>query len=355
LDIVEYFKDDANNYFIVKNSSGTSIYFKYIPTSDSSWEKERFELFLFENPYLNAENDVFEVYEHSLGSERLGWVFPITILESNDNDFANYKNLNNYKFIAYEKLLDQNNKINLNPDAEFYSLTEIFRDSIICLLCQETIKKISNFNIENYILSFYENNYLLLNGSSKSKPIYKKDDFVKKMRLETKKRIILKKANFEISKNEFINALFKEQLLQSENYLIRFIFLYQIIEHLLETEFDKRLDKHLEDFKNNKLSKNDLKENIVNDSKDRELIKTIINPIPVSSPVRQEFIEECNYLFKTIGIETKESFADKIYDLRNLVTHNLRNVVKTQSETLSKLAEIFERIIVDILINYKSP
>ncbi len=354
LEIIEFITEEDISYFRVKNSDDFGINIKYIPIADCTWDKERFDMYIFENPYLSAENDVFEVYETSL-EERLGWIFPITILESNDNDFVNIKNLNKYKYIAYKKLLEQNvTVIQKENTYEFYKLSNIFKDSIICLLCKDATKNIQDFKIENYVLSFYDYGYLILDNIIKSKPLYDKTDFLSVMRSE-RKRVTLKKSNFEICNNDFTKSLFlKEHLLQSDSYLVRFVFLYQIIEHFMTIEFEKQFDLCLEEYKNNNLVKNDLKENIMTLSKERTLIRDVINRIPLNSELKDLFIQECKFLFKNVAFSPKkESLPDKIYDLRNLVIHRLRELTN-RKESLEKILEIFERLMIDLLINYES-
>ncbi len=351
LDTIEFLQEEDSNYFRVSNFEGKGINIKYIPTRTSSWNKETFEIYLLENPYLNAENDVFQVYEDTILSERLGWIFPITILESNENDYVDFKNLNDYKYIAYQKLFELEKEYVLKTNwNEFISLGEIFGNIIICILCKDTITKIPDFKFENYILSLYKDEYLLLHDTPKAKAIYDKSAFISEMR--SRKRINLSKSKFDIMSNDFTKSLFKEHLLQSDSFIIRFIFLYQIIEHFIQLEFEKQFQTHLDDFQGGRISKNDLRENLNNSSKERVLISNIISRINISHTLKNEFITECDFLFYDIGQISKETLHDKIYDIRNLLTHRLREVT-SKLEALEKIVELFERIIVDLLSKYE--
>ena len=352
LDIVEYLVEEDVTYFRARNAENIGINVEYIPSATSDWDKDRFDLFFLENPYLNAENDVFEVYETSL-DERLGWIFPVTILESNDNDYKIYKNLNNYKYISYQKLLEQNISIQTQANTEdFYRLGDIFNNYIVCILSKDATNKIPEFNFENYLLSLYDKGYLLLNDSPKSKPIYDKSEFVRLMRAD-RKRITIKKSNFKICNNEFTKALYKEHLLQSESHLIRFIFLYQIIEHFMQIEFECQFNLHIREYREQRLPKNDLKEKIINSTKERELIRCVINRITITQSLKTEFIQECGYIFQDLGINVKESFSDVVYDMRNLITHRLRHLT-SQANSLKKVTEVFERTMSELLTNYEA-
>ncbi|HIC8923824.1 TPA: hypothetical protein ACW72V_001289 [Elizabethkingia anophelis] len=350
LNNLEFFKDETN-YFRISNSENIGINIKYIPIVDSNWDEDKFELFIFENPYLTAENDVFEIYENTLSTERLGWIFPITILESNENDFKDYKNLNNYKFIAYKKLLRYDHNI---PEElinqEFIRLQEIYGDIVICLLSKETLKKINDFKIEDYILSFYKNGYLLTNCKKNIKAFYKHPEFTSKIRQNS--RIKIKKSKFPIDSNAFTKSLFIEHILQSENYLVRFILLYQIIEHFMEELSELHYNEHIEKYKNKQLGKNDFRELINKSATERDLINNIFESAKLHEDLKKDFISEVDFLYQEINRTNKRnSFSDKIYNIRNLVTHSLRELTYN-TESLKKITELFESIIIELLINY---
>lgn len=350
LDIVEFIQNDDFQYFRVYNNRGVELNFEYVPISTSSWDKNLFDIYLFQNPYLNAENDVFQVYEDSL-DERAGWIFPITILESNDNDYKEKSNLNNYKYIAYQKLLELDVTITSSA-ADFMKLTDLYKDVSVCLLSKEVTKKIDHFNIENYILSFYRYGYSPQTKSIKPKSIYDKSGFIKDMR-DNRSRIKLTKSQFNIASTDFTKALFLENLLQSDSYIIRFIFLYQIIEHLIQVEFDQHFQNHLDNYHTGKLGKNDLKEQIINSSRERDLIKSIFDRVNLDSQLKSEFTQECDFLFSDIGLtKIRESFPDKIYDLRNIFTHNLR-LLTSKEKSVIQIMEIFERVMISFLINHE--
>ena len=352
LDKVEYIEENNVRYFRVSNSENIGANFQYIPIATSNWDKELYEIYLFENSYLNAENDVFQVYENTISEERLGWVFPITILESNENDYREFSNLNNYKYVAYKKLFELNFKIQARDNTnEFLKLSEVFGNIIICILCKETTKKIKEFKFENYILSFYKYGYLLLSDFPKSNAIYDRTAFITEMRSNS--RVNLTKAKFDITNNEFTKSLFIEHLLQSDNFLVRFIFLYQIVEHFIDEFSETQFKEHIENYQSKKLAKNDFRECINKSATERKLLIDLFNSTLIQKELKEEFITEVDFLYNDLGRVTKKnSFPDKIYNVRNLVTHSLRELT-TKSELLKKITELFERIIVDLLINYK--
>ncbi|NCT94988.1 MAG: hypothetical protein GXC72_11225, partial [Chitinophagaceae bacterium] len=88
LDKIEFVNTEDGKFFKLSDSTGSEIRVEYIPSFVSGWDVDRYDILLFENPYLTAENDIFQVYESTLGDSRLGWIFPVTSLDSNENDYA---------------------------------------------------------------------------------------------------------------------------------------------------------------------------------------------------------------------------------------------------------------------------
>ncbi len=355
LDVLEYVESSEERYFEVKSSSGDiSLRIEYIPITSSKWDIDRFQIFLFENPYLNAENDVFEIFLDGL-SERAGWIFPIAILESNENDYTNYKNLNNYKFIAYSKMLKEIIvTINGQYSLEYYKLSDLFGNVMICLLSKDFTDKLTNFDIENYLLSSYSYGYNLHRKSIAAKQVYKRAEFINHMRCE-RKRVSLQKSQVKITSDPYLNALFNEHLLQTESHIARFVLLYQVIEQYMQVEFDFQFESQLTKYIDKKLFKNDFKESINNLSKERVLIREVFNKTIIDERIQLDFRAECNILYTEIGIVSSHSIlADLIYDIRNLITHSLRAIV-AKTESIERLVEIFERLIIDMLVNYSHP
>jgi len=349
--VITFVENEQDSYFKLLAENGDEMRVAYIPHLDSSWGKDDFDLFLFDNPYLNAENDVFEIYESSL-HESIGWIFPITILVSNDNDFSEVRRLNRYKFAAQSILLNLNKTAAINYYLDSNALiTDIYNDSsIICILNKQTTSKINDFNINDYILSFYKYGYSFLQENSVRKKVLEKEDFIREMR-QSRKRISIKKSLFDISLNSYIESLFKQYLLKTDDFLVRFIFLYQIIEQLMEDEFNILFQQYLTDFTNQNITKNDFKDYINTASKERELIKFVFNKTIIEANLKDDFESKFNFLYTELNFKIRNSLPDKIYDFRNLVTHSYRNVMD-KIELINVLIQIFEEIIVCTLINY---
>jgi hypothetical protein len=153
---LEVIKQENSVLFkIYDNNNQNSILIEYPPVLEEEFNHTDFQIFLFENNYLNAENDVFQVYEKD-ENIRLGWIFPLSNLEGKENDFTDNKFLNKYKFVAFQLLLLAKEKnITLNEIQDDFQLSDIYPDNpIILILSNNNTSKINDFSIDNYIPSF---------------------------------------------------------------------------------------------------------------------------------------------------------------------------------------------------------
>lgn len=159
--------DEDEKYFTISNENNTvSFNIPYIPKLGiEKYDSNDFFLFLFENNELDAENDVFQLYDKQK-NDRIGWIFPVNILVSNDNDYANNKHLNKYKFVAYQILLSKSFLIEPKIDdikKEEINISDIYgEDTVICILSKKKIDK-NNFQITSYypslaVYGYFEKN-----------------------------------------------------------------------------------------------------------------------------------------------------------------------------------------------------
>ena len=103
---VKFHKDSAGNYFSYQgNDEDVSGEFEYLFSTKSLWNPiklEDFEVQLLINPLLNRESNVYDLRDKS--NKTVGYLFPISLLDS-DSDFSDYRNINNYVYVAFWELL----------------------------------------------------------------------------------------------------------------------------------------------------------------------------------------------------------------------------------------------------------
>lgn len=350
-DHIEFSAQDEEKYYRLTDSEkgAYEIRVKYIPDFISERNPDRYECFLFENPYLTAENDVFEIKENTLEG-RLGWIFPITALDSNENNFVENESFKHYRYIAYCKLLTLDHSVKITEAKDEFRISELFQGISVCILSKDEIAKINGFNITDYALSFLKYDYLIFSGTFKGKRSFKKDSDIESLRKKSHK-IKIKKAAYNIISNEYTKALFIDHVYQTENILTKYILLYQILEQFIQEHSDLALDEIIKDFQDRKITKNTLREKIVKIQSDRGLIKKIFRGAILKQETKSIFLEKCTFLFNDIQLNVNKNFEDAVYDLRNLITHNYRLLTDKENE-LNELVFLFEQIIFELLITF---
>ena len=341
---------EEGNYYILSDSKKErEIKVRYSPSFISDRNADRYECFLFENLYLTAENDVFELKETTLDG-RLGWIFPISALESNENDYADHNSFKHYRHIAYQKLLAFDFKVNISESRDEFQISELFHGITVCILSKDEISNLDDFRITDYALSLLKYDYLIYKDRLKGRKSFNKNDQIRDIRRGNHK-LRIKKSAFDITANQFTNSLFIDHVYQTENILTKYILLYQILEHFIQEYGNKQIDDIIADYKADRITKNTLKERIGNINKDRHLLKKTFEKTEINRETRSQFLSECGALFGDLKLNLSTNFEDAIYDLRNLITHNFR-LLTDRPEQLGHLTQLFELVILDLLINF---
>lgn len=351
---LELIKEDNSSLFKLTDSKfDTSISFNYVPKLEEGYDFMDFQLMIFENKYLNAENDVFQVFEKENGN-RLGWIFPLSVLESNENDLFDNIHFNKYKFVAYQLLLLANGRsINLDTNFTEFQLSDIYKDNpIILVLSNSNTLKIPDFNIKDYIPSLSKFGYYEQNENSYKAKLKPKDEFC--IQFRGKEKITLFKSKTKVYNDRFFSELFDKHLKFLDHHLIRFHLLYQIIEYILTERFDTVFNKLVNDYNTSELMKNDFIEQINQLGKERVNIKKIVECVK-QNPHDFDTVNlerDCKALLENHNNKIKNSLGDMIYDTRNLIMHNYRNIESEEIELIENITHELELLTINIIEHY---
>lgn len=347
------FDSETSTFTLFNNEGEDSISVSYIPKKETEeFDFDNFDIFVFENNSLIAENDIFLVNEVVL-KKGIGWVFPLSALESNDNDYAEKLFFNQYRFLAYQKILDQSFfiKKEVNEKKEIFLLSDLFESQlIIFVLSKSELTGDSGFKITDYFPSFaihgyfYKNNYEL-------KYTCPSDHLVKQFR--GKRNISITKANNPIYQSNFAQKLYINYLKSLDHHLIRFHLLYQVIENHITDLFNIEFEKILIQYSDKSITKNNFIESISKIRNERENIRKVLSDIKPNDGTFEKSIlinlkRDCKEFLSHYGVEEKNELGDLLYDVRNVLVHNYRSVEDDNIILLDEITFEFE-----IIINYK--
>ncbi len=152
---------------------------------------------------------------------------------------------------------------------------------------------------------------------------------------------------------EFIINLYENYLKKLDHHLIRFHLLYQIIEYLITNKFSSQFEDLLLKYNNNQITKNNFIEKIYEIRNERKNIRNIFEQLnfydnSFEKDIKIDLERDAKDFLEEFNIEVKSNLGDLIYDIRNIIVHNYREITKNESlELLDKITYEFE-----ILVNY---
>ncbi|OWW23176.1 hypothetical protein B4Q04_21920 [Zobellia sp. OII3] len=350
------FDSDTSTFIIGNEDISDSFSVAYIPNKE---EKElaldQYEVFILENISLNAENDIFLANEIDL-DKGIGWVFPLSTLESNDNDYAEKEFFNQFRYLAYQKLLSSSFFLEkeINEKKQRFMLSDLFEDDLIIFAVSlEALG--SSFDIYDYLPSLANHGYFLKNEHNLR---YKCPNDIIVNWYRGKKKINIRKGTNPVYKTDYSKKLYTNYLKSLDHHLIRFHLIYQIIENHLTDLFNSEFEKILEDYSNALVTKNNFIESINKVRNERENIRKVLREIKPNDGTFEKSMliglkRDCREFLNQYGVDERTDVGDLLYDIRNILVHNYREVKDGELILLNDIIFEFE-----IMINYlmiKSP
>ncbi|WP_294240812.1 hypothetical protein [uncultured Chryseobacterium sp.] len=319
---------------------------------DSAFEGKKMAYYFFQNAYLNAENNIFQVYHEKT---RIGWVFPIQALVSNENDFAENIYFSQYKYSTYKEILSggiATKKININSQ-DSYSLIDFFEDDIIIFCVSLEKLEENNMEISDFLPSFSKYGYYIYEQGDNT--ILRDNDKANFFLKHTKtQKLLITKSKVKLSDHTFLQNLYYNYLKKIDDKVLRFFMLYQVIEYFLDKDFNYKFDKILKNYEEKKIDKNTFRERINKSSNERSLINNLTAFIN-DDDLTVDFKRDGKLFLENFGEYDKNEVGDIIYDIRNLLIHRYRDIDTLDTEKI-KIFQIItnqlEQIINSYMINY---
>jgi len=346
--------NEKNNEFELSSSADNTdsrLYFSYELKPYQDYDKNNFLIFIFfKNDY--SENDIFQVYEKDENRDdiRIGWIFPIQSLSSNQHDFADNQYFLKYAFVAYQKLLlEKEIDFELNGN---YNLNTLYKvNSMILILDKDNLKSIINFNLKYYLPSFYRYGYFTVSNRNTNINFRQID-----------KRVNIQSISKVLQNEDYIFELYKE-LIFERHPLVKFHVLYQIIELLIEKvlyngvdNFKTNFENLLQDLKSKTIDTRKIQDEIGVFVSEKDRIKKLFYDYSKNCDreLQKLLSEQCSVLLDKIGKKEDGGEIEKsLYSVRNLIVHNYRVIQKLETGLLMEINSLFEILVSDLLINYK--
>lgn len=331
--------------FSCRNSNREELIFDYSPSIERLWDDINYNNFWVElciNPYLIRE--IKDIRQLKFNDDMIGYVFPIALIDT-EQDISDYRNLNNYLFVAYRVLLERIPEIKNK-----FSFSENFEKNISVIVINKLYLPI---DIEFYQL-IHHLRYLGYSSFFSKNRIIESENYDKTLYQNKGKQIKIevKKSSSYLLKDENIVSLL-EVLQTINNSTHRFILLYQVIEYLMSIEYRKSIDEEINLYSKAKITHKDFIDKIKNLEKESSKIKRIFDRCNININNRNLFRTKCQELYALIDYdESSDNLYEVFYHFRNQMTHSYRKIHLHKKE-MGEVIQAMEFIVFDILGTYR--
>ena len=277
--------------------------------------------------------------------KRVGWLIPLATLITTDEDILSAKHLNQYVFFAYCHLLENEKVLYqiLEKGKELKDfLVELFPNACLLILNKNNMPE--GVTLKRLELSLARNGYFMCQTGYNNPCIEKNDKLI----LTPASEILKDKDTYEI---DYIEE-FLIKFAYNSNSFIRFLYLYQIIEVLMDKEIIQILEECLDTLKNNKPNFRKY-DSILKDSAELKRLKQIISNANLNSNVSDSLDTKCKVFLHTAPGQNIEQPAT-IYHVRNHIVHRFRKAAG-EEQAVKEICDYLELYLYDLLICYKLP
>lgn len=307
-----------------------------------------------------SENDIFGLYLKQ-PEKRIGMVFPLQAAVSREHDKADDITFLRFAQGAFMALCNGIETAYLKqPDASkrIFSIFDFYpSNTIVVAIYKPQLVDVAGFHIDDYLASFIKYGYFLQTPGLDPRKIASEN----KDRFEAPDtRVSIQPIAPEMQKVAFITHLLKVLLPYADTSLLRFFYLYQIVElmmgTLLElsfTEFKQRLSIAQPVSSGIREVMEDLHEQLSEKKRMSKLFDRHITPSIDLNVLRGS----CNEFLTSLGStsatpEHQRGVAEFLYPVRNVLFHNFRIIEPSNLAKLDEIAAAMRIAVCDMLMRF---
>lgn len=332
-------------YFCYTNSEGSQETIDYNPPIDKLWKDIHlgdFKVELLINPLLNKESNVYPIVKQvSSREETLGYVFPVSVLDSDET--LEPEKLQNYVFVAFHELLSRLKEV---KEGDFSDNFE--KNVCVCVFHLQSTQDTNPLHLCIHDLRKFGYSYFVPNNNILVPDGYKADLYTKK------KRIVTKLKEPSLYADPMVDMLLREYAF-ANNVTHRFVLLYQIVEYLIERLMRPEIQKEIDKLNRDEIPNNDFLERMRYIAGEGARIKTIFDNCGLTLAEKSCFINAIIRLYGLVGYNpSKTEIHELFYSFRNQMTHSYRKLQKEKAEMAITVQE-FEILMMYIIEKFNYP
>lgn len=325
--------------FKVKDiKTGNEFLYKSLLSLDKSFVPDDFEMCFLYNDKV-SENSIINLYADGI---RIGWIFPIQSLESQEHDYAHNEFYLKYAYIVVYKLLQMVEF----ADREYsdFSILDYYSDDIQILVYDKgNANQIESFDISNYAVDLFSKGYSFCGEGN----VFTKLDILDK-------NIRVKQLPKPIRDISYINVLFMELIPLQESSYSKFHLIYQIIEILIGVVFNYKIKSFIHEIENSPDDLFEKREQLSKITTEKDRVIWLFGNFSSVELQKKEILNSlCEKMLQDNEKKYKENdVGNNLYAVRCLIVHNLYSLDEDSRELLKELNNSFLDVVLDILFTF---
>lgn len=351
--------DNASSSFVIaaglNNEFGCSVNYGYPKGKFSAVDGQILLLF---NPD-HSESDIRKVRIPGAGNNTVGWLCTIGALNSSAHSYADDKYFRSAAYVAAQLLLQtgeyiQSRSIQHGSTIQFADLFD--QDASVLVLHRPSISAHVDITARTLLPCFHQFGFVpfIAGAAQRWQPgVVTRDTFAKAGSTITV-RPIMEAVGFV----DFIVRVFDELLPLASDTLLKFFIYYQVVEALLDIIFAHRQGDTIlgmVTIRNDPVLLHPMIKKLTEDASENKRMNLLFNEYSGREGVMVDLCATCNTLLKTLGIKEELLAARALYEVRNIIFHNLRKLSPSSTNQMQKIVEQLEWAIPELLLEFRIP
>lgn len=331
------------------------ISYSFLAFVDDKMEDGLVELFMHPT---HAESDVRPV-ELSSVNKTVGWLCTIGALTSNQHEHADSPHFRRAAFMAIRLLLANGRYTRvprLNHGAEI-TIADFYDDELsVLILHRPSIGTNISPACAEVLPSLHQYGFVPLGAPASARMEVGK--VATDMFANLGKRICLFPISRDVNFEDFTSQVFRQLLPSAPTPLLRFFIYYQLIETLLARIFSDRQSATIMKMvpvKDNPVKIHPLIKKLQEDATEKKRMNLLFNNYCGTGTNMCDLLSASNELLKECGTDEKETVAEALYEVRNIIFHDLRRIPESAMLRLKVVVEQMEYVVPELLIKFRIP
>lgn len=273
--------------------------------------------------------------------QRFGWLLPITTLTTEDATILSEKYLAPYAYLALAYILKDENIQNRLLDGETFTevVEESYRNKCLFIVKKEQFDAFKYFSrIE---LPLAEKGFFIKDVNV-ANPLLKADKG--DMLLTPVKSIVNPDGTYL---DDYIQEYYTKHI-SERNTFLRFMYLYQILEALLDRLLICKIEELLDGAKRHQVSAREV-DNTIKEYTEMKRLNKILTDAGLNNEVFEDLDRACN---EFLNRKNKYKQPESVYQTRCHIIHCFRDVL-TDTAKIDEIIKQMEPYVIRVLCSYK--